>query len=229
MDKQITDDGSITFRNQVVDELYHTKAGAILEALEKHARVLQVWEIENPILFDVCSGLSYSAACALEEIRNHNNNSFVTIYLFENDRAILEKNLELPDEIEYIQDETKHKIKCYYHFKNAIRNYLTKNIETYQSENLKIIIVYGDINVTLDRIDELSDFIFYAPFSPNFTPKMWTYEIFKRLYSHLTKNGKLSTYSYAKKVRDAMQEAGFKIRDGPTLGRRSPSLVAIRE
>jgi len=229
MEQLITDDGSKTFRNPLVDELYHTKAGAIVEALEKHARALNVWEKENPVIFDVCSGLSYSAACALEEIRNHKNNSFVTIYLFENDRKILEKNLELAENIEYIQDEIKKEINCYHHFKDAIRNYLKRNINIYQSENLKIILLYGDVNTTIETVEESADFIFYAPFSPQFTPKMWTVEIFKKMYSHLVKNGKLSTYSYAKKVRDALTEAGFKVHNGPTLGRRSPSLIAIKE
>ncbi|MGV8086334.1 MAG: MnmC family methyltransferase [Candidatus Woesearchaeota archaeon] len=229
MEQLTTDDGSKTFRNPIVDELYHTKAGAIVEALEKHARALKVWEKENPIIFDVCSGLSYSAACALEEIRNHKNTSFVTIYLFENDRKILEKNLQLENKIKYIYDGKKQEIKSYEHFKNAIRNYLKHNINIYQAENIKIIILYGDVNLTIEKVEETADFIFYAPFSPQFTPKMWTSDIFKKLYSHMAKNGKLSTYSYARKVRDALIEAKFKIVDGPTLGRRSPSLIGIKE
>ena len=75
MDFIVTDDGSKTFRNVEIDELYHTKAGAIVEALEKHVRALKVWERNNPVIFDVCSGLSYNAACAVEEIRKHHNNS----------------------------------------------------------------------------------------------------------------------------------------------------------
>jgi tRNA U34 5-methylaminomethyl-2-thiouridine-forming methyltransferase MnmC len=229
MEQIITDDNSITFRNKEVDELYHTKAGAVVEAFEKHARALNVWEKENPVIFDVCSGLSYSAACALEEIRNHKNNSYVTIYLFENDRKILEKNLELEDKLKYTHDNKKQEVKCYHHFKNAIRNYLKHNISIYQAENLKIVIVYGDVTNTIKNVEDLADFIFYAPFSPNFTPQMWTSEIFKKLYAHLTKGGKLSTYSYAKKVRDALIESKFKVLDGPILGRRSPSLIAIKE
>lgn len=228
MDLYITDDGSKTFRSKDVDELYHTKAGAIVEALEKHARALKVWEKQNPVIFDVCSGLSYSAACALEEIRNHENNSFVTIYLFENDKAILEKSLELPDILEYIQDDKKHKITCYCHFKNAIKQFLDTGDSVYESEHLKIVLVYGDVESTIDSLSEQADFVFYAPFSPLFTPKMWDVEIFKKLFYHMDFGGKLSTYSYARKVRDGMSQAGFKVMNGPTLGRRSPSLIAIK-
>jgi tRNA U34 5-methylaminomethyl-2-thiouridine-forming methyltransferase MnmC len=237
MDGFITEDGSKTYRNPVIDELYHTKAGAIVEALEKHARALRVWEKENPVIFDVCSGLSYSAACALEEIRDHGNDSLVTIYLFENDRAILEKNLELPDTIEYKQNGVKKRITCYKHFKVAISKYLEHNSEhnknhnakLYQSDNLRIIIMFGDVNLQIDKVEQSADYIFYAPFSPMFTPNMWTYDIFRKLYMHTSSGGKLSTYSYAKKVRDALSEAGFKVENGPTLGRRSPSLIGVND
>jgi tRNA U34 5-methylaminomethyl-2-thiouridine-forming methyltransferase MnmC len=229
MEELTTDDGSKTYRSPDVDEWYHTKAGAVVEALEKHARALSVWEKESPVIFDVCSGLSYSAACALEEIRFHGNDSLVTIYLFENDRNILEKNLELPDKIEYEQDGIKKKITCYHHFKAAIKKYLSHNINIYESENLRIILVFGDIYLTIDKIEESADYIFFAPFSPMFTPDMWRYALFRKLYLHTAPHGKISTYSYAKKVRDAMAEAGFKVKNGPVLGRRSPSLIGLKE
>ena len=229
MEEIITDDGSLTYRNEALDEPYHTKAGAIVEALEKHARVLNVWEKENPIIFDVCSGLSYSAACALEEIRNHDNNSLVTIYLFENDRAILEMNLKLPDSLEYKQDGLKKHIKNYHHLKAAIRKYLEHNINVYDTENLHIILMFGDAYLQIDKVEESADYIFYAPFSPQITPNMWNYDIFRKLYLHTAPHGKISTYSYAKKVREAMFEAGFKVINGPILGRRSPSLIGVKE
>jgi tRNA U34 5-methylaminomethyl-2-thiouridine-forming methyltransferase MnmC len=226
MDFIITDDGSLTLRNAELDELYHTKAGAIVEALEKHARALRVWEKDSPIIFDVCSGLSYNAACAVEEIRSHNNNSLITIYLFENGRSALEANLRLPDIIDYIQVGKKQSITCFVHFKNTIRNFLEKNVDICESNNLKIIIVFGDFMETINTIEELADFVFYAPFSPQFTPNMWETDIFKKLYSHMNVNSKLSTYSYARKVRDGLKNAGFIVKDGPILGRRSPSLIA---
>jgi hypothetical protein len=228
MDELITDDGSKTYRNLDVDEWYHTKAGAIVEALEKHARALSVWEKESPIIFDVCSGLSYSAACALEEVRNHGNDSLVTIYLFENDRKILEKNMELPDNIEYEQDGVKKKISSYHYFKEAIRKYLLHNVNIYESENLRIILMFGDVYSQIDLVEESADYIFFAPFSPIFAPNMWKYDLFRKLYLHTAPHGKISTYSYAKKVRDAMAESGFKVKNGPVLGRRSPSLIGIK-
>lgn len=221
-----TDDGSLTFRNSELDELYHTKSGAIVEALEKHARALKIWEKANPIIFDVCSGLSYNAACAVEEFNKHNSSGMITVFLFENDLDVLKANLDLPDILEYVQDGIKHSIKCFFHFKAAIKNFLDNNINAYKSNNLKIIIVYGDFMKTIDDVKELADFAFYAPFSPQFTPNMWGVDVFKKLYSHMCTGSKLSTYSYARRVRDGLMQAGFIVKNGPVLGRRSPSLIA---
>ncbi|MGV8150950.1 MAG: MnmC family methyltransferase [Candidatus Woesearchaeota archaeon] len=229
MDFIVTDDGSLTFRNAKLDELYHTKSGAIVEALEKHARALKVWEKDNPIIFDVCSGLSYNAACAVEEIRRHNNTSLITLYLFENDKTALEANLKIPDVIEYVQDGKKQYISCYVHFKNAIKNFLENNVVVCESNNLKIIIVYGNFMETIDNVKDLADFVFYAPFSPIKTSNMWEANAFKKLYSHMDNGSKLSTYSYARRVRDGLKQAGFIVKNGPILGRRSPSLISIKE
>jgi len=43
----------------------------------------------------------------------------------------------------------------------------------------------------------------------------------------MNKNAKLSTYSYARTVRENLKEAGFEVIDGPVLGRRSPSTIGI--
>jgi hypothetical protein len=230
MEKIITEDKSLTFRNPEHLEPYHTKSGAIIEALEKHARALRVWEKENPIIFDVCSGLSYSAACALEEIRSHGNNSLVTIYLFENDRRILEEMLKLPDVLTYDNTGKKDsRITCYFHFKNAVRDYLDAGIKHYEYGKLRINIVYGDFRKTIEKIHDKADYLFYAPFSPIMDPELWKEEVFTKLYTGMNDDGKLSTYSYARHVREGLEKSGFKIEKGPSIGRRSPSLVAVKQ
>jgi len=89
--------------------------------------------------------------------------------------------------------------------------------------------MFGDFQSTIEEVGEQADYVFYAPFSPMFTPDMWNKEVFEILYEHTAHHGKLSTYSYARKVRDALTQAGFKVENGPTLGRRSPSLIAKKD
>lgn len=221
-----TDDGSLTYRNMQIDELYHTKAGAIVEAFEKHARALRVWEKQDPIIFDICSGLSYNAACAIDEIRVHGNTSKITIYLFENDIDVLKSNLELPDELVYQQDGKTRYVRSFGIIKRAIRAFMDHSQTAYEEDNIEINIMYGDFYCVIDSLSIAADYVFYAPFSPAFTPTMWTCEKFKKIHDHMKDGARLSTYSYARRVREALDCAGFEVSDGPVLGRRSPSLIA---
>jgi tRNA U34 5-methylaminomethyl-2-thiouridine-forming methyltransferase MnmC len=70
--------------------------------------------------------------------------------------------------------------------------------------------------------------VFFDAFSPNKVPEMWTKEFFSDIYDKMKKNGKLSTYSCAKFVRDNLKQAGFIVKNGPVIGRRSPSTIAIK-
>ncbi len=233
-----TDDGSISYRSPIHDEPYHTKAGALSEAIEKHARALKVWEKKNPVIFDVCSGLSYSAACALEEIRNRKNNSFVDIYLFENDLEILKMHKELPDILEFSATSygddlnsasTLQNITCFHHFKKAVHQFITKKQTVYEQEDFRITIVFGDVRETIKTTPTKADFVFFAPFSSEKSPELWTKELFADIYSKMHSRAKLSTYAYARFIRDALTSVGFTVTKGPTLGRRSPSIIASKE
>ena len=45
----------------------------------------------------------------------------------------------------------------------------------------------------------------------------------------MKKESKLATYSCAGQVRRNLKEVGFKIKDGPCVGRRAPSTIAIKK
>ena len=78
----------------------------------------------------------------------------------------------------------------------------------------------------MDSVGQNADFVFFAPFSPAIQPEMWNSDFFRKIYSHMSKDAKLSTYSFARNVREALSQAGFSVMSGPILGRRSPSLIA---
>jgi tRNA U34 5-methylaminomethyl-2-thiouridine-forming methyltransferase MnmC len=44
----------------------------------------------------------------------------------------------------------------------------------------------------------------------------------------MKEGAKLSTYSYARWIRNNLKNAGFEVLDGPILGRRSPSTIALK-
>ena len=211
--KQVkTKDNSITFYNEEAGDYYHTKSGAKEEAFEKHAKALSVDKVKNPVIFDVCFGLGYNTAAALDLIKN------TTIYCFENNREILKKILDI--DVDF---------KSYNTIKAFARHFLEQGIDKYEKDKIKLIMVFGDAREKIKKVKEKADFVFFDPFSPAKVPEMWTKEFFSDIYNNMKKGGKLSTYSYAGFVRDNLKQAGFEVKDGPVIGRRSPSTIAIKK
>ncbi len=204
-----TQDGSFTAFSNIAGEHYHTISGAIEEAFEKHVNALG---IENGMqILDFCFGLGYNSIAACK------NNYDLQITALENDIKIIEamKNIEVPD---ILKSEFE-----------PFRN-IGKSFDVTDSNNNKIQILLGD---ALQRIDELPinsfDRVFFDPFSPKKQPEMWSEELFQKIYNKMKIGAKLSTYSCAKQVRKNMISTGFKVIDGPVVGRKSPATIAIKE
>jgi tRNA U34 5-methylaminomethyl-2-thiouridine-forming methyltransferase MnmC len=219
----ITDDGSPTFRSTVYDEPYHSKSGAVEEAFKKYALPLKIWEKENPVIYDVCSGMGYNAAAAIDVfLEKGKSGNTITIYLYENDEEIIKKTLDVNPEF-----------KSYNIIKDSVSEYFktgkvefTKNVE---EKKIKLILRVGDARELIKIESEKADFVFFDPFSPKKHPEMWVEEFFKDVYEKLNNKGILSTYSYARIVRDNLTSAGFRVTAGPVVGRRSPSTIAFKE
>tara|TARA_B100000315_G_C14571155_1_gene585593 strand:- start:936 stop:1568 length:633 start_codon:yes stop_codon:yes gene_type:complete len=206
MKKVITNDNSITFYNEKVGDHYHTKSGAKEEAVEKHVKALDVKP--NKVIFDICFGLGYNTAAALDI-------GAATVYCFENDKEILQNILKINADF-----------KSYNIIKEFIKNFLNGN-NVYEKDDIKLIMLFGDARENIKKVKEKADYVFFDPFSPAKVPELWTEEFFKDIKDNMKKGAKLSTYSYARKVRDNMRNARFEVLDGPILGRRSPSTIAL--
>jgi len=204
-----TEDNSYTCHNTEYDEHYHTKSGAIEEAFEKHVKPLGV--ANGMHILDFCFGLGYNGIAAFHDHRD------IHVTALELDPEIIDmmKTIEPPKEI-----ETEF---------NFFKDIGTKKEMTDSYGNyLKLIM--GDAMQTIkDLPDDTFDVCFFDPFSPKKHPEMWSVSTVKQIYRVLKKGGKLSTYSCARMVRDNLKEAGFLVTDGPIVGRRSPSTIAIKE
>lgn len=214
-----TDDGSPSFRNEFYDQPYHSKSGAKEEAFEKYAIPLKIWEKENPVIYDVCFGIGYNAAAALDMfLKRGSKNGKIKIYCFENDEEILKKISEInPD------------FKSYNLIKQMILNYFLKGEKEFNYENISLILMVGDARILVNEAGKNADFVFFDPFSPKKHPEMWTEEFFRDIYYKMNEGGILSTYSYARIVKDGLKNVGFTVSPGPVVGRRSPSTIAIKE
>jgi tRNA U34 5-methylaminomethyl-2-thiouridine-forming methyltransferase MnmC len=200
MEKIITKDNSVTFRSKTYDECYHTKSGAIEEAFEKYAKPCKLKD--GMKILDICFGIGYNTLAAIQTAN-------VEVVGLENDKEILKKieEVEVPEELKQSYEKIKQASK-------------TLN---YQD---KIKIIVGDARKTIKSITEKFDAVFLDPFSPKKCPELWTAEFMKEIAKRMKKGAILATYSCARVVRENLKSAGFKVEDGPCIGRRSPSTLA---
>lgn len=186
-------------------EHFHTKSGAIEETFKKHAEPAQVKDGFK--ILDICFGIGYNTLAALHLAKN------LKVVALENDRKVLKQMQEIqaPEYAEY------EKVKM-----------AAKNLH-YKNENFEINIILGDARETIKQAGTNFDAVFLDPFSPQTCPELWTVEFMVDICKVMKKNAILTTYSYARKVRDNLAAAGFDVRDGPIVGRRSPSTIAVKK
>ncbi|MCD4795586.1 MAG: hypothetical protein K8R49_00225 [Candidatus Cloacimonetes bacterium] len=203
-----TKDGSYTVFNQKYQEHYHTISGALEEAFQKHVNAVGV---ENGFhILDFCFGLGYNSIAATKDHRN------LTIIGLENDSEIIEaiKNLSVLDEIE----------KEFTTFQN-----IAEKLEITDDNNNTIKLIIGEALVSISSLPkDYFDRVFFDPFSPGKQPEMWSRKVFQKVRNVMKQGAKLSTYSCAKSVRQNMVAVGFKVMDGPIVGRKSPATIAVK-
>jgi tRNA U34 5-methylaminomethyl-2-thiouridine-forming methyltransferase MnmC len=209
MKEVTTKDGSITFFNDNANDYYHSQSGAREESFEKHVKALNV--VSNSVIFDMFFGLGYNSAAAIDTVKGD-----LVIYCFENDKEILSKILEIDAEFEswgVIQE--------------FVRGFIENDVKVYSSGGVKLIMLFGDAREKIQTINIKADFVFFDPFSPSKVPKLWDVDFLKDIRSKMNPGAKLSTYSCAKIVKGNFNLAGFNVCDGPVVGRRSPSTIAV--
>ena len=216
---QLTGDGSFTFFSTEFEEYFHSTQGAKEEALIKFAEPCQlIQKAQQPVvrLLDVCYGLSYNTAAALEVIWQNNPNCYVEVIALELDptvprtaianQLINSWNSPIPD---LLQD-------------------LATSLQV-QTDRLHAQLLLGDARVTIQKLHPLNfqaDAIFLDPFSPRRCPQLWTVEFLQQLAACCAPTGRLATYSCAAAVRSGLIAAGFKIGPTPPLRGRQPGTVA---
>lgn len=215
---QPTLDGSYTFFSAEFGQTFHSTSGAREEAQLKFVQPLELAsKARQPSLrlFDVCYGLGYNTAAALEAIWEVNPNCQVELIGLEIDpsvpKATIAHNLihiwakPIPEIL--LQLATSHQL---------------------QTTQLQATLLIGDARKTITEISSAfqADAIFLDPFSPPTCPQMWTVEFLSLVAKHLKPEGRLATYSCSAAVRSALIAAGLQIGSTSPVGRRSPGTVA---
>ncbi|MEM9264865.1 MAG: MnmC family methyltransferase [Cyanobacteria bacterium P01_F01_bin.13] len=219
---EITGDGSATFYSKEFGEWFHCRSGAYTDAQRNYvdaANIPELAKAERLYILDVCYGLGYNTAAALDTIQQVNPGCQVTIRALEINAAV-PKDAIANNLIHHWTPSTQR-----------ILNALATQYH-YQSATLDIQLLIGDARQTLQPLaaqDWQADAILFDPFSPTRCPQLWTVEFLTLTARCLANSGILATYSCAAAVRSAMGLAGLNIGSLPGTGRHWPCTVATKD
>ncbi|XGV95582.1 MAG: tRNA (5-methylaminomethyl-2-thiouridine)(34)-methyltransferase MnmD [Leptolyngbya sp. BL-A-14] len=201
---QPTEDGSFTFFSDEFGEAFHSRQGAKAEAFQKFAQATELAQKAQKAsvrLLDVCYGLGYNTAAALETIWAVNPTCHVELYGLELDASVPQAAIAPPllaswsSTVQAVLQQMALTHAC-------TMPYLTAKL------------LVGDARQTIQALCQQAfqaDAIFFDPFSPRRCPQLWTIEFFTLVARCLAPDGRLATYSRAAAVRSAMHAAGLAI------------------
>ncbi len=207
MEQRVTEDNSVTLFNEKYKEYYHSVHGALEEAFEKYIKPCKIAEIAKTgkiRILDVCFGLGYTSAAAIEAALESNPDCEIEIVGLEIDAGIFEEMKKVNPDLKYY---------------DVIRG-------NKKNPKIKLKIIVADARVSVKELKEPFDAVFLIPFSIAVCPELWTVEFLSDIKKAMKPEAILATYSCARKVRENLKEAGFTLKDGPAVGRRGPSTIA---
>jgi tRNA U34 5-methylaminomethyl-2-thiouridine-forming methyltransferase MnmC len=196
MKKIVTNDGTITLKNEQYNECYHSSEGALTETLYKHIYpAFEVVKKDEITILDICFGLGYNTFLS---ILNRPTNSKLKIYSPEFDKQLIKSlnNFNYPKEFEKIKNIIDEVSKNFY----------------YKDEWVEVEIFVGDAREYIKKLDKI-DIVFQDAFSPKVNTELWTIEYFKdidRLNPTI-----ITTYSVATPIRYALYSLGYNLYTHP--------------
>lgn len=219
---EITGDGSATFYSEEFGEHFHCRNGAYTDAQRNYVDAANIPELaraDRLAILDVCYGLGYNTAAALDTIHQVNPDCQVTIRAVEINPAVTRGAVDN---------------NLIHHWTPATQTIL-KALATegrYQRSTLDLQLIIGDARCTLQPLAAQgwqADAILFDPFSPTRCPQLWTVEFFALTAQCMADSGILATYSCAAAVRTAMGLAGLNIGSLAGTGRHWPCTIATKE
>lgn len=201
---QLTADGSYTFFSTTFGETFHSGKGARTEAFEKYAIATQLaTKATQPEIhvLDVCYGLGYNTAAALETIWGVNPDCRVVMYGLELD-ATVPLGAAVPEILQGWSPRVQ-----------AVMRALARG-QRLEEPGLQAQLLFGDARQTLLALVQQgfeAEAIYLDPFSPRRCPQLWTVEFLGLLAKTLAKTGRLSTYCRSAAVRSALQLADLRL------------------
>lgn len=222
----LTQDGSNTFFSEEFGEWFHSRGGAWQEAQQTYVATTQLAErakLGKLAILDICYGLGYNTAAALETIWQVPPDCRVELFALETDpqvaKAAIAQNPSPPWSARTAQVLSEI----------AENHLIPAPADLNQTATIQAQLLVGDARQTIQTLTAQAwqaDAIFLDPFSPPRCPQLWTVEFIQQVAQCLKPDGRLATYSCAAAVRTALKLAGLSIGSTPAVGRRWPGTVA---
>lgn len=218
-----TADGSYTFNSNSTggkSETMHTHHGAITESMEKFVKPAKLEGKNDVKILDICSGLGYNTASAIEFLDDDIN---IEIDMIEISKETLGAAFFI-----------ENPVKSYDIIKKAVESKLydegTLSFKFHKEkipDRIKINIYQSDARYVIKEIrDHKYDAVFLDPFSPLKSPELYTLEFFLILKNLIKDGGVILTYTSAAPVRSAMIHAGLHVGEGPAFGRNGGTIAS---
>ncbi|MBI9067936.1 MAG: tRNA (5-methylaminomethyl-2-thiouridine)(34)-methyltransferase MnmD [Salinivirgaceae bacterium] len=212
-----TSDGSHTLYIPELNENYHSTHGAIQESMHVFIRSgLELFKEDQEIsILEIGFGTGLNALLAL----NFASKNMIQIFYKTVEKyPITEK--------EYSQLNFANNIDKDLQDAFLKMHQSEWNVDVSIHDSFTLNKLNGDLIYT--SFEHRFNVIFFDAFAPDIQPKLWTVEVFKKMYKSLVNNGVLVTYSAKGQVRRNMIEAGFKVERLPGPPGKREMLRAIK-
>ena len=220
---QLTKDGSYTFFSTEFQEAFHSAFGAKQEAEVRYIEpclLKQLAAKRSTIrILDICYGLGYNSAAALEAIWSVNPNCKVELQALEISADVPRQ--AVANNLLDLWQPSVHRRLAQLSIKSLIHD-----------EKLKARLLLRDARKSIKEIAKRNwkaDAVFLDPFSPPKCPQLWTIEFIDLVTQCLAEKGRLATYSASAAVRTSLIMANLSIISVTGAGRKSPGTIALKK
>ncbi len=194
-----TEDGSVTLKNSLFDETYHSIHGANSESM--HVFVdsgLKYLSKNNVNIFEVGFGSGLNALLTLNFATEHN---------LKVDYFAIEK---YPVSEEIILDYSEN-------FENQTQKQLFLQIHKADwNKKIQILENFFITKINADLLDyqfvTKFDACYFDAFSYDTQPQMWSVDVFEKIYKAMNNGGVLVTYSAKGVVKQNLRQVGFLVK-----------------
>lgn len=106
----------------------------------------------------------------------------------------------------YMKDKNTFLHNIYYQY---ISDSLKKDILLSLLKQINLEYVIEDARCFIKQTDKIFDVVYLDAFTPQKSPKLWTFEFIKAIKEHMTNNSKLITYSVSSSYRNTLLNNNF--------------------